>query len=142
MSGFGTSAWSTDPFCVDTYSRTGESSPIDRVTAPTIRNGDYVLDNGVNVQSSPTLERVLFALSTKKGTFKLVNGRPRGDGAIDILVNTATSLLQIRGEVLLALQQEIASKRVKNVQVVPNPTSQNDSNDVNQFMVTYEANDA
>jgi hypothetical protein len=116
---------------------------LDATLAPQIRDGDYVFDSAGNaVASSPTLERVLFLLGTKRGSFLTIGGDALGNGAFGVLIHTTNIEVVVRDAVVRALVTEIASGRISNVAVTATPYAQNNSTDVNQYMVTYRANGA
>lgn len=140
MTGYAQSAWGTDPYCADGYVRTGVNRPLDDASAAQIRNGDYVLDaDGNRVASDPILERVMFLLSTIKGSYRTASGAQFGSGFVRIQHNSPGAGIAVRSDVLRALAPMISSGEISNVQVVSDPYAHDKSTSVNFYRVTYDA---
>jgi hypothetical protein len=140
MPGYARSAWGTDPFAADGYVRTGADRPLDNAASGMVRNGDYVLDsNGNRVASDPILERVMFYLSTIKGTHRSASGAMPGSSFVRIRHNNPGAGVTVRSDVLRALAPMISSGEISNVQVVADPYDHDQSTSVNFYRVTYDA---
>lgn len=106
--------------------------------APTIVDGDYILEDDGNFQEGdPVMEEVLFLLGTMAETFEAPDGTKRGNTVIRIQTFLDGTLFEVTDRVNLALVSAVNRGVIKDVLVTVAPYMQNQSTAVLQYLVSF-----